>query len=129
MANAKKKTLEERLLENASNVSSHGRSSINNLAQFLASKEEIKKALSNGWNMKFRWKTLHEEKAFWGNYNCFTIYVKKHIRLVQGMQLEHDEVQISLQDIVARTFISTDSTIFQPSNAEGKNILHKIEGI
>lgn len=129
MDNAKKKTLEERLLENASNVSSRGRSSINNLAQFLANKEEIKKALSNGWNMKFIWKTLHEEKAFLGNYNCFTIYVKKYIRLVRAMQLEQNEVQISLQDIADRTFSSADSTIFQQSTTEEKNISHKIEGI
>lgn len=74
-----KPTLIDDLLEKASGSSPRSQAK-RNIAQFLACKEEICDALGKGWNMRAIWELLYERRRFLGQYNCFTLYVRKFIR-------------------------------------------------
>lgn len=50
-----------------------------NRAAFLANKEEIAQALTDGWSMKLIWETLKDEKRIAFSYQAFTKYVKNVI--------------------------------------------------
>jgi hypothetical protein len=72
------KSLSERIAERVS------RKSLSRNAQkkvaFLAQREEIKKALEDGWPIKTVWETLKEEGKIEVTYQAFAVYVAKLIR-------------------------------------------------
>lgn len=82
-----KPTLADDLLERASGSSPRSQAK-RNIAQFLACKEDICDALGKGWNMRAIWEILHERRRFLGQYNCFTLYVRKYIRLQDPSELQ-----------------------------------------
>lgn len=50
-----------------------------NKAIFLAHKDEIEKALGEGWPIKMIWKALHSEGKYPASYQNFAKYVKEII--------------------------------------------------
>lgn len=55
-----------------------------NRAVFLALREEIRAALSDGWSIRAVWETLHGEQRIAFGYDAFTAYVNKLIRAPAG---------------------------------------------
>ena len=51
-----------------------------NRAAFLAVKDEVAKALEDGWSVKVIWETLHAEGKIEVGYDAFTGYVNRLIR-------------------------------------------------
>lgn len=51
-----------------------------NTVAFLALKQDIVEALSDGWRMKAIWDTLTEEGKISFSYKTFCLYVKQFIR-------------------------------------------------
>lgn len=49
------------------------------LAEFLSFKAQIKKAIDDGWSVKFIWETLHQDKKISVSYRMFLLMVKQHI--------------------------------------------------
>ena len=50
-----------------------------NLAAFLAQRDEISRALQDGWTMYQIWETLHAEQKIAASYNTFCNQVKRLI--------------------------------------------------
>lgn len=51
-----------------------------NRAAFLAQRDDIKEALTDGWPVKAIWKTLHDEGKISFGYDAFISYVNSLIR-------------------------------------------------
>lgn len=56
-----------------------------NRAAFLAVRDDVKKAVDDGWPVKHIWETLHEEGKISFSYEAFRTYV---IRLIPGHRLK-----------------------------------------
>ncbi|KTD14351.1 TraK family protein [Legionella israelensis] len=58
----------------------NGANNTKNKVAFLALKEDIIGALSDGWSMKAIWETLTEEERISFTYKTFRLYVAQFIR-------------------------------------------------
>lgn len=89
----KKQKLTDALFERAGGAPQKTFKSLN-IAQFLAYKDDISDALGKGWSKKAIWTILNERGDFTGQYNCFTLYVKKYIAVASPLITEeHQEAQ------------------------------------
>ncbi|MDR8093137.1 hypothetical protein KPB05_37405 [Burkholderia gladioli] len=72
------KSLSERIAERARTQKAPGRGG-KNRATFLALRQDIAKALADGWSARAVWETLKEEGKIDFSYDPFTKYVKQLI--------------------------------------------------
>ncbi|HHS2910621.1 TraK family protein [Legionella pneumophila serogroup 1] len=71
-------SLSERIAKSQSKK--NGANNTKNKVAFLALKEDIIEALSDGWPMKAIWDTLTEEEKISFTYKTFRLYVAQFIR-------------------------------------------------
>ena len=65
-----------------------------NKAAFLAVRDQVRKALDDGWSMFAIWETLHDEKKILTSYESFRRHVKRLIVVQRSKRgWEHDLVK------------------------------------
>ncbi len=92
-----KKTLSERIAERIRAKVTEASATERNLSLVLAHREDILKALDDGWSIKTVWDQLHEEGKIDFSYQTFRKYV---VRIAKGRlhKKETDRVENRIEE-------------------------------
>ena len=81
-------SLSERIAKNQRNKK--GTDNSKNKVAFLALKQDIASAISDGWSMKAIWETLYSEKSISFSYKTFCQYVSRFIEISHKPQTQEN---------------------------------------
>ncbi len=105
-------SLSERIAERAKKKQKQARGGANR-AEFLAVKEDVKKALDDQWPMKDIWETLRAEGAISFSYDAFMGYVRRLIKPDDASQLPHSPQKPKGKNLAAKSDLAAKSETVQ----------------